>query len=245
VKIEEKKSKVGPATLFYDVLGSGPPLVLLHGLSGSTRWWRKNLAALAGQHQVFSIDLVGFGRGRGQHFSLRESAHLVRQWLDQIGLERPDVIGHSMGGFIIADMVTQYPSSIHRLVLVDALITGLAGGIFRQGLGLLDAARFMAPDFFPVLVKDALRAGPRTMLNAILAIQRANLTPALKVLDMPILIVWGENDRLLPVESGRKLAELLPQARFQVVAGAGHNPMWDRPAVFNRLVLDFLSEGER
>jgi pimeloyl-ACP methyl ester carboxylesterase len=233
---------VGPATIYYEVGGRGFPLVLLHGLSGSARWWDKNVDVLAEHFRLYIVDLLGFGRGRGQRFSLRESSDAINRWLEQEKLDQVSLMGHSMGGFISADFSIRYPGRVSRLVLVDALVTRIGSNYFIQGLNLAWAARYMAPDFLPVLVKDALRAGPRTMARALWEIQAVDLSTELDRLRSPVLIVWGEYDKLMPIEHGRRLAQLLPDARCEVIKGAGHNPMWDRPAAFNQVVLDFLTQ---
>lgn len=234
---------LGSARVFYEVAGSGPPLALIHGLSGSARWWAKNISALGAHFQLYIVDLIGFGRGRGQRFLLSQSAQILREWLLHLQLERVDLVGHSMGGYIAADIAIHYPEQVSRLILVDALITGLGRSVFGQGVGLLRAIRFMAPDFLPVLIKDTLRAGPLTMTQAVRQIQTANLTPSLARLKTPTLILWGENDRVMPGRLGRRLAELIPGAKYTIIAGAGHNPMWDRPEAFNSAVLKFLREA--
>jgi pimeloyl-ACP methyl ester carboxylesterase len=240
VKLEKHKIELDSANVYYQVAGEGLPLVLIHGLSGSTHWWVKNIQALSEHFRLYVLDLIGFGLGRGQPFALSESAQIIHEWLDQLGLERVHLVGHSMGGYIATDLSLQYPEKVNRLVLVDALVTGLGRSIVGQGLGLLQAIRFMKPDFLPVLIRDSLRAGPLTMSSAVRQIQTANLTPLLPRLKVPTLVVWGENDRVMPGQIGRQLAERISGSKYVIIAGAGHNPMWDRPEAFNQAVLKFL-----
>jgi pimeloyl-ACP methyl ester carboxylesterase len=75
-------------------------------------------------------------------------------------------------------------------------------------------------------------------------IRQADLTAALDEMGLPALVVWGEHDALIDPAIGRELAASLPQADFHLIAGAGHNPMWDRPHHFNEAVLTFLREGQ-
>jgi pimeloyl-ACP methyl ester carboxylesterase len=244
VNLQECRVELSSANVFYQVAGKGPPLVLLHGLSGSSRWWAKNIEALGAHFQLFILDLIGFGLGRGQPFVLSQSARILQEWLEKVQLERVHLIGHSMGGYIAADLAINYPEKVDHLVLVDALITGIDRSIFGQGIGLLRAIRFMAPDFLPVLIKDTLRAGPFTMSSAVRQIQSANLASVLPLLKAPTLIVWGENDQVMPRWIGLKLSAQLPEAKYVMIAGAGHNPMWDRPHAFNQAVLNFLQDSE-
>src|SRR5215207_8972890 len=98
-RLERRRAKIGPATIAYEVGGSGPPVVLVHGLSGSSRWWRRNIGALTPQRRVYTVDLIGFGASRPrQRFALAEAAGYLTQWMDQLALERVSLVGHSMGG---------------------------------------------------------------------------------------------------------------------------------------------------
>jgi pimeloyl-ACP methyl ester carboxylesterase len=81
------------------------------------------------------------------------------------------------------------------------------------------------------------------MLGAIRQILGADITPRLGAIAAPTLVVWGEHDRLLPLALGRQIQARIPGARLEVIRGAGHNPMWERPAAFNAAVLAFLGEN--
>jgi pimeloyl-ACP methyl ester carboxylesterase len=125
-------------------------------------------------------------------------------------------------------------------VLVSAAAVPLGRRYFRHAGGLVGALRYTVPSFWPVLAADAARAGPATLLRAISQLLAADISPRLAAIEAPALIVWGEHDRLVPLALGRQLHGHLPQARFVVIEGAGHVPMWERPDSFNRAVLSFL-----
>lgn len=236
--------QAGPARIYYETTGGGSPLVLLHGLSGSTRWWRKNTSFLAQHFQLFAADLAGFGRGRGQRFRLADAAPLLLEWLDQLGLPSYNLIGHSMGGYIAADMAAQAGERIRRLVLVDAAGVPFRRSFLRSTFALAESLPDVPHDFLPVLMGDALRAGPLTLARASLQVLASQLGGRLAQIHTETLIVWGEKDHLLPLEMGLRLHQALPQARFVVIPGAGHNPMWDQPELFNQTVLQFLRPEE-
>ena len=240
----QQVTQLGSTRIYYETGGDGPALVLLHGLSGSSRWWRKNIFTLARDFRVYVIDLIGFGRSRGQPFILAETAGLIAAWMDSLDTERFHLVGHSMGGLVAAELAAQQPGRVDHLVLVDAAVVPAGRNIVGSALRLLPALVYMPLDFLPVLVGDALRAGPLTLLRASFAIHRADITASLGQIAARTLIVWGEYDMLLPVSLGLALHQALPGSEFKVVRGAGHNPMWDRAAEFNRVVRDFLG-GER
>jgi pimeloyl-ACP methyl ester carboxylesterase len=244
LSFEKHLTRLDQYRIWYDVGGSGPAVVLLHGLSGSSRWWARNVPSLAASYRVYVVDLVGFGRSRGQNFLLPEMPELVLRWMDSLGIERAHLIGHSMGGLIAAQIAARQSTLVDRLVLVDAAAVPLGRTIVGSAMRLPQAARYMGFSFLPVLFTDALKAGARTLLRAALDIHRADITGELSRIASRTLIVWGEKDPLVPLERGRRLHKALPAAQFEVIRGAGHNPMWDRPKEFNRLVLEFL-RGEK
>jgi len=242
VEIIKQQAKVGPLTVHYEVAGEGPAVVLIHGLSGSGRWWAYNVPVLAQQYQVYNVDLVGFGRSRGQRLVLREAAGWFKEWLNTVGITEAHLVGHSMGGYIAMEVAVTWPALVRRLVLVDALVLPIGPGLLRPALGLARAVRYLNLSFLPVLVGDLLRAGPRTMLRVTQEVLSADLSDRLGALQAKTMVIWGEKDTLLDPELGRKLAERLARACFVCVEGAGHNPMWDRPQRFNELLLDFLAD---
>lgn len=239
-RFERRRLDVGDARIHFQVGGEGEPLILIHGLSGSGRWWRRNMAGLARRFRLLIVDLIGFGRSRGA-FVLAEAAGVVAEWMGHLGLTRAHVVGHSMGGFIAAELAADVPERVDRLVLVDAAAFPVGWSPFRNAVSLARAALYMHPTFFPVLVADALRAGPLTLLRAAREVAVTDLGTRCEEVRAPTLVVWGEHDRVIPLEVGERLATCLPDGELAIVEGAGHNPMWDRPAAFNRVVLDFLT----
>ena len=244
VETVQRLAKIGPLTVHYEVTGEGPAVVLIHGLSGSGRWWMYNVLVLAQQYQVYNVDLVGFGRSRGQRLVLREAAGWLTEWLNIVGITEAHLVGHSMGGYIATEVAVMWPAGVRRLVLVDALVLPIGPGLLRPALGLARAVRYMNLSFLPVLVRDLLRAGPRTMMQATREVLSADLSNRLEAVQAETLVIWGEKDMLLDPELGRQLARRLPKARFVCVEGAGHNPMWDRPQRFNELLLEFLADDD-
>lgn len=240
MQVKEYKATIGSKTIYYEVAGAGEPMILLHGLSGSTRWWAKNVEFLAQSYQVHLVDMVGFGRGRGQRFLLKEAADLIAEWIAALRIPPAHVMGHSMGGYITLELAARHPSLVDHLVLVDALALPIGRSLWRQSLALAQALRYMPFDFLPVLFRDSLRAGPYTLVRAIREVLNADLTQDLERVLAPALIVWGEKDRVLPLQLGVDLFRALPGAVLDIISGAGHNPMWDRPEQFNRAVAQFL-----
>ena len=227
--------------------GSGEPVVLLHGLSGSQRWWRYTVPALAREYEVHVLDLVGHGRSRGarRQPTIPEMALLVHDWMQQVGVMRPHLVGHSMGAQIAMHIAAD-DVPLRSLTLIDA--AGLprprsVREVTRLMAGVLPPRAWGVPHFIPTIWLDALRAGPRSLVSAGLHLLSDDVTPLLPRIRVRTLVVWGALDPLIPLEHGRRIADAIPGARFVVFQDAAHNVMCDRPVEFNRLLLDFLADA--
>jgi pimeloyl-ACP methyl ester carboxylesterase len=229
--------------------GAGSAVVLLHGLAGSSRWWRYTLPALASTFHTHIPELIGFGRSRPAPHQpdIPTMASLLLAWMDEIGLGHAHLVGHSMGGQIAIHAATQQPERIGRLVLAAA------AGIPRP-LAPAEVARFLAEivpprawgrlSFLPTIAFDTARAGPWVIWRAFRHLLADDVRPLLPTLAAPTLLIWGRFDPLVPLAHGRQMAELIPDARLRIIPDAGHNAMADRPERFNDLLLSFLETGD-
>lgn len=216
------------------------PLLLIHGLSASTRWWRHTVAELGAERPVVAVDLAGFGGRRRGRFRLSDAAADVGELIAR-GEHMPvDVVGHSMGGLVAAQLASGRPDLVHRLVLVSAPLVPFAWGLRRHVWNLARAVPTLVPRFVPVLAVDAARAGPVTLASAARQLLRADVSPELDRIQAPTLLVWGGRDPLVPMAVGREVAGRIPHSRFVEIPRAGHVPMWERPAEFNAAVRAFL-----
>lgn len=241
MEIEQGWVKSGAAELHYLLAGQGEVVLLVHGLSGSTYWWRKTLPALASHYRVYALDLAGFGGSQaGPPFELRAAANQLISFLDALHIEKASLAGHSMGGFIAADLAARHPERVEKLVLVDAAALPFEDGWLGRGIGLALVAWKIPPDFWPVFLRDAYRAGPRTLWRAANELLAADIARDLSQIQAETLVVWGKQDHLVPLSLGVELARRLHHARLEIIPGAAHNPMLERPVEFNRLLLEFL-----
>lgn len=239
-------TEVGPYRIHaVEFGGAGEPLVLLHGLSGSARWWGRNVRALAKEFRVVVPDVIGFGRTRcpGPLPDMDRTAEVLAEWLERTSPGPVNLVGHSMGGQIAVHLAARFPERVKRLVLVDA--AGIARpvtplNLMRFAAEVAPPSRWGDPSFLPVIVGDALTAGPRTLLRALLHIVRDDVCPLLPGIRAPTLVVWGERDTLVPLAHAEEFRREIPDARLVILPGAAHNPMVDRANDFNRVVAGFL-----
>jgi pimeloyl-ACP methyl ester carboxylesterase len=242
------RADLPPYTLYEMRAGSGTPVILIHGLSGSTRWWSRNIDALAREHLVVAADLVGFGRNR-RFFGppqilppFEEVSSLLARWIAPFG-EPVHVIGHSMGGQIAIRLAAQHPELVRSLILVNA-----AGIPFRFD-PLAHARTLPKPPYggasiARVLVPDFLRAGPTSVAVATTRVVLGDVREMMRALRVPVLLVWGKNDPIVPLRYGEAMLHEIPGARLEVIERAAHVAMWDAPEEFNRIAIEFLRDVE-
>jgi pimeloyl-ACP methyl ester carboxylesterase len=220
-------------------------VLLVHGLAGTAGWWRHNVEALCTRYRVVIPDLIGFGRTRlaGELPDIAEIAELLVAWMDQLGIGLSHLVGHSMGGQISVHLAGAFPERIDRLVLVDS--AGIPRPlnpreVARSALQMAPPRRWGDPRFLRTILGDAMIAGPRTLVQALRHIVRDDVRPLLPHIRAPTLIVWGGHDHLIPAQHAEIFRREIPNSRLVVLRRAAHNPMVDRPAEFNSLLLRFL-----
>jgi pimeloyl-ACP methyl ester carboxylesterase len=218
----------------------GPVVVLVHGLGGSAEDWRNLTPYLVNAgFRVYRPDLPGYGRSqrsRDFSYSVRDEASVVVGFLDALGLKQVDLGGWSMGGWIVQLVASGHPDRVQRLMLFDSAgldvtpnwNTNLFMPRSAAELDQLDALLMPHPPHIPAYVaRDILRNSHHhswvigraldTMLSA--ADVTDKLLPELR---MPVLIEWGEVDRITPVAEAETIHRLIPQSQLDVMAGCGH-----------------------
>ena len=227
----------------YEIVGTGEPLLLVHGLSGSTRWWARNVPALARHHAVYLLNLPGFGalRWRGPRFVLREAADWLAEWIESVGIGPCHLVGHSMGGYIGIRVAARRPELIGRLVLVAPAGLPTGRSIVSYGVPLLAASLAATPSFLPILALDAMRAGPLTLLRAARDLLAEDVRDDLHAIVTPTLLVWGDRDALVPPSLAPAMRDEIRDAELVLLRGAGHIPYYDQPGQFDDALLRFLA----
>ncbi len=244
--------------------GSGPALLILHGLGDDHRALRRLVPELSARHRVVAPDLRGHGGTSLGHpdGSLGQLATDVVTLLDTLGLDRVDLVGFSLGGTISLQVAIQAPDRVRRLVGIatSSRVGRAALAFYRDRARLADAgaaalraalAEDVATLFLPgsPLVAEHLRlreeatADPRGFANACranLALGEAPLDPGLHRITAPTLLVAAREDSLCPPRAAEIVAAGLPGAHLEIVDGTGHEIPLEQPQALAGRILEFI-----
>jgi pimeloyl-ACP methyl ester carboxylesterase len=220
--------------------GGGVPLVLVHGLADRGESWASMTERLkrAGFH-VYAPDLLGFGRSpkpSGSDYSISTQEQFVADFIQSLGLQKPNVGGWSMGGWIVLKLALDHPDMVDRVVVYDS------AGIRHQVTGgpnvfhptneaeLQHLSDLLEPHAKPLpsfVLRDALRKfgqGQWVVDRSMASMQTGKdlLDNRLSGLSEPLLIMWGSDDELLPLSVGQQMHALDPQSELDIVEDCGH-----------------------
>jgi pimeloyl-ACP methyl ester carboxylesterase len=245
----------------------GKSILLLHGLGATCDSWQLQIPDLesAGYH-VIAPDSRGFGMSGfpGGRITIQVFAEDFKVLLNKLLITRAVVCGISMGGVIALQMALQYPELVEKLVLVNSYgklrpdrLTGWGYFILRfllvQTLGLQTQAEAVAWRIFPKreqqvyrqeLVRQILQANPVVYRAAMRALARFDVEGRLDRVRAPTLIITGERDQTISPRNQKVLAERIPGARQVVISGAGHAVTADKPAEFNKALIEFITSED-
>lgn len=264
----------------YLQAGQGPPVVLIHGLLAYSFSWRFNWQALATNHTVYAVDLLGIGFSDrpppgAVPLDLFRTADRMTHWMEALGIRNATVAGTSHGGGVSIAMAAadqqRHRGLISRLVLVGAVNPWSTVGrrrvrLFRTrigaallkltapwlGLSRSAALGRMYGDSHQVTretlagYREPLRL-PRSIDYGLEIIKTWTddisrlQTSVEQIAELPVLLVWGDRDRLVPVSSARELQRRLRRAELAIMEGIGHLPYEESPDQFNRILLQFLN----
>lgn len=232
----QSRLEIDGVRIRYRLLGDGPPAVLVHGLSGSWRWWSPVAESLAERRSVYVLDLPRLGR----RLPASELVVWLGRWLGAVGLEQVDLVGHSLGGLVAAELAARRPACLRRLALVAPAGIPCGRGLLGQSLRLVETLYELRKQF-PTIAVDALRTGPLGLLRGATFVSDRDLRAELASVRVRSLLVWGERDRLLPTRFADEWQRLLPGSRV-VVLPCGHVPMWEVPEQLTKCLLGFFEE---
>lgn len=211
-----------------------PPVVLVHGLTGSAHWWKSTIEALEPEHEVHVVRVPGL--------RYREAADWLGDWLRREGLAGATLVGHSMGGAVALLTAAENPEEVGRIALIAP------AGIFssrRRRAYVLPILRSIGgtPGRITLAVRDVLRIGPFRLWRIAGDLLGADVAPVLRSVRAPTLVLWGANDHILPPSLGSVYSDEIPDSRLVILESAAHVPMLEAPDELNDALLRFLAEG--
>lgn len=243
--------------------GRGEPVLLLHGFCGGADAWQPTLSHLARRHDVIAPDWPGFGRSR--HLapcpSIEAMAAHVVALADALGLDRFHVVGHSMSGFVVLELLLRHSARIGSAVLYGACLAMKTGGRFESAADTVDrierqgveamvrhivatwfAAGAAHPAFEPSVETGRLMSGDAA-IAAMAACMDTDYTGRLADVRTRTLVVAGERDRTAPPETTLQLARALPGSSLCVLPDCAHAAHLERADLFNAVVAGFIDAG--
>jgi len=253
----------------YIEKGAGDPVILIHGFFYNSCMWEKNIDVLAKQFRVFAIDLWGFGYSTREPLDYGYPLYERQLWafMDALGIETATLIGQSMGGGTCLSLAAHRRDKIEKLILVSPAglpnpypfiarlptIPGLGEFFFSMPGNLtrrialwnffFDRNLITDSDFEKVTLPHKIKGSNKAMLRILRRRFFDTLAGEIKSLedaDIPLLIVWGREDKGIPLEKGIEINSIIKGSRLEILDRAGHCPQDEQSEQFNRLALDFL-----
>ncbi|MGI0087626.1 MAG: alpha/beta fold hydrolase [Nitrosotalea sp.] len=237
-------------------------VILLHGLGGTAERWLPVVPFLSKKYRVIALDLIGYGKSDKPQVDytpefFRDS---VLDFLETSSLQKAFMVGTSLGGEIVAQCAATRNPLIEKIVMVAP------AGTMKTPTPVLDAYTMAAlyPNHESVKIAYQMMMGEnkeissQSVENFISNMTRPNskmvflstllgmknspaITEKLKLIKVPTLLIWGNKDRMIPVEYSKEFVKSIPSCDFVVMNGCGHTPYEEKPDEFSKLVLEFLS----
>jgi len=221
------------------------------------------MEVLASEYKTYALDFWGFGESgkKGPHFRVADYVEMVVQFMDQLGIYRARVMGHSMGGTVSLSLALAHPERVQRVAMVGSPITGdgLALILKLAAQKTLAALAYRIPGAIPLGVRlasplltrdwqrwsemfeqDLSRTTLESFHYSIASLRQTDLRPRLREIRIPVLGIYGRNDRIVNPNQGELLAQGVPLAYVAYFEKSGHFPMLDEPEKFHRTLKEFL-----
>ena len=248
------QAKINGIDLYYETHGQGPALVLAHGGGGSHLSWWQQVPEFSNGHQCVTFDHRGFGLSYETPDGPGATAFVedLRGLLDHLGIENAVLVGQSMGGWTVLGFAATYPQRTSALVLCDTtagmddpdvnaeqnrIAQRAAGGLIPKAFAPEFADREPALHFLYGEI-NALNHLPAKLLGGLFGLEFK--VDALNEHRIPTLLVWGDQDLLIPAPTMDLMARRIPHARTALIRGAGHSVYFEKADEFNSILSEFM-----
>jgi pimeloyl-ACP methyl ester carboxylesterase len=247
----------------YEVFGRGRPVILLHGWLGSWGLWQETMTQLGRHYRTYAMDFWGFGESgkKRDSYAVQDFVSLVDQFMEQLGIVRAPLVGHSMGGTVSLLVSMQYPHRVSKVVVIGSPIAGTSLNFLLKMFGQRTVAyvvhnnlwilrlgfRLLAPLYsrdrrWPDMMdRDISQTTLESFLMSIASLRRTDLRPNLGQIHVPIMGMYGDRDIVVHPEQWKPLLVGAAHTRVERFRTAGHFIMLDEPATFVETLLDFLN----
>ena len=256
-----RSEEINGLRLAYQRVGEGPPLVLLHGFIADSRVWRRQIEELSREFDVIAWDAPGCGESSdpAEDFTMGEYADCLAGLLEIVRAGPAHVCGLSWGGTAALELYRRHPGSVRSLILADTY-AGWTGSLGKEAAEqrlarCLRESQMTAEVWVPQWVPDAFSGTADQALLDELASIMSDFHPVgframsralapdfreiLPLIEVPTLLVWGDDDKRSPLTAGEAMREAIPGARLVVIPSAGHVSNMEQPARFNKEVRNF------
>jgi pimeloyl-ACP methyl ester carboxylesterase len=256
------RAEVNGLSIAYERTGDGPVLVLLHGFLVDSRIWKPQLESLPDHFTLIAWDAPGAGQSSDppETFGIGDWADCLAGLLDAAGVQRAHILGLSWGGILAQEFYRRQPTRARSLVLADTY-AGWRGSlpelIWKERLAncLRDAslpASELVPRYLPGMFSESVTHEVREELASIMSdfhpvgfqlmaksTADTDTTNLLPTIEVPTLLLWGDDDRRSPMSIATQLRDAIPNAELAVIANAGHVSNMEQPEAFNAQVRRF------
>ncbi len=246
----------------YEVYGRGRPVILLHGWLGSWGLWQETMAYLGQYYRTYAMDFWGFGESgkKRDTYAVQDFISLVDQFMDQLGILRAPLVGHSMGGTVSLSVAIQFPQRVTKVVVVGSPIVGsslsfllklfgrkyIAYVVYHNLWGFRLLTRVLGPLYtkdprWPEMQdRDLSTTTLESFLYSIASLRRTDLRAQLNNIHIPAMGMYGDRDVVVDPGQWKPMLEGIPHARIERFHDAGHFIMLDEPGRFSETLKNFL-----
>jgi len=250
----------------YEVYGRGRPVILLHGWLGSWGLWQETMTYLGGYYRTYALDFWGFGESgkTRETYTVQDFVTLVNQFMEQLGIERAPLVGHSMGGTVSLSVAIQYPDTIKKVAVIGSPIQGSSLSLLlklfgmrpvaylvyhnlwalRTGFKLLSPLYTRDPRWPEMMNRDISSTTLASFLLSISSLRKTDLRPQLPQIKIPVMGMYGNKDIVVHPNQWKPLQEGIPHSRIERFKDAGHFIMLDEPKEFLEILHDFLDSPD-
>jgi pimeloyl-ACP methyl ester carboxylesterase len=255
-------AQVSGYSIAYRAAGQGTALVLLHGFLCDSRCWRRQLDGLSDRFRVVAWDAPGAGLSPDppESFTTTDYARCLAGFLDELGIDRAHLVGLSWGGILAQEFYRLHPQRTRCLILAGTYAGwkgSLPESVWRERLAFClrastgpageVVARFL-PGMFTQRISDDVREELSAILSEFHPVgframskssAETDTTDLLRRIDIPTLVLWGDDDRRSPIQVAHKLHGAIPAAQLAIIPNAGHVSNMEQPEAFNAHVRRF------